>query len=100
MGHAGEGVEIIRDAGDIEIIRMLQLGHAGEGVEICGVSAAAWWLAQLQLGHAGEGVEIAFYGCFFLIMSSFNWATPVKAWRLPYLSACVNTRLASIGPRR
>ena len=38
---------------------------------------------RLQLGHAGEGVEISPSGDYLALGSScFNWATPVKAWRL------------------
>ncbi len=36
---------------------------------------------MLQLGHAGEGVEMCDMVNFDKNDLSFNWATPVKAWR-------------------
>ncbi len=59
------------------------MGHAGEGVEITNVvfycEQARLWL---QLGHAGEGVEMLQLGTKLQQKLRFNWATPVKAWRL------------------
>ncbi len=55
---------------------------------------------RLQLGHAGEGVEITRTPCAPDRVSGFNWATPVKAWRLPQEKVNVSPLMASIGPRR
>ncbi len=66
----------------LEDLNTLQLGHAGEGVEIRHVRRPFVNDPLLQLGHAGEGVEIRLSTCQTLVCStSFNWATPVKAWR-------------------
>ncbi len=63
LGHAGEGVEIIRLPVAGSSCRMLQLGHAGEGVEITGIGmGSAWVWFVLQLSHAGEGVEMSHLG--------------------------------------
>ncbi len=59
----------------------LQLGHAGEGVEIATAENRRRLQVSLQLGHAGEGVEMANNRKRPARLASFNWATPVKAWR-------------------
>ncbi len=78
----------------------LQLGHAGEGVEIMNAPITNIEPNTLQLGHAGEGVEIAEKAILQKRRQSFNWATPVKAWRSPGFHGLAAWPMASIGPRR
>ncbi len=58
LGHAGEGVEILKETAEALRENTLQLGHAGEGVEIAYNRSGKERVCVLQLGHAGEGVEI------------------------------------------
>ncbi len=82
LGHAGEGVEITVAERIPSHRPALQLGHAGEGVEIGREGSGHGQRVVLQLGHAGEGVEIPTSEPAQAIAHGFNWATPVKAWRL------------------
>ena len=81
LGHAGEGVEMGNNCSYCRKLQRLQLGHAGEGVEITRTRPCLVTGARLQLGHAGEGVEMAKKKYVLRVKRSFNWATPVKAWR-------------------
>ncbi len=102
LGHAGEGVEIVIGAWRNRNADGLQLGHAGEGVEIVLVSSSVRADCLLQLGHAGEGVEISSQSLVGAgTVGSFNWATPVKAWRWDARTHQeLRVWVASIGPRR